>query len=324
MHSRLHSSLQSRLQSEFAESLALFMSDYSNSGLYDPVNYLLGLSGKQIRPVLALSVCKAEGAEISRAMPAAIAVELFHNFTLMHDDIMDNAPLRRGSETVHIKFSENASILSGDVMFSLASKAIEDVEAVHLPAALMLFNTTAREVCEGQQQDMEFETTDGVSVDQYVQMIRKKTSVLLAASCSLGAICAGADSAKVKLWYEFGLNLGLAFQIQDDYLDTFGDSNNTGKQIGGDILSDKKTFLYIHTTIESGADAFVKAKTMQDADRVRTVIATMLEAGADKAARNLMDEYSSKALNALKALDLEEAHHIGFEDLLSSVTDRIS
>ena len=257
-------------------------------------------------------------------MPAAIAVELFHNFTLMHDDIMDNAPLRRGSETVHIKFSENASILSGDVMFSLASKAIEDIEADHLPTALKLFNTTAREVCEGQQLDMEFETTDVVSVDQYVEMIRKKTSVLLAASCSLGAICAGVESDKVDLWYEFGLNLGLAFQIQDDYLDTFGDSNNTGKQIGGDILSDKKTFLSIHTTTEYGADAFVNSKTMQDADRVRSVIATMLEAGADIAARNLMKEYSSKALNALRALDLEEVRYIGFEDLLSSVTDRIS
>jgi len=300
------------------------MSDYSASGLYAPVNYLLGLSGKQIRPVLTLSVCNAEGAQISKAMPAAIAVELFHNFTLMHDDIMDNAPLRRGSETVHIKFSENVSILSGDVMFSLSSRSIEDIAADHLPAALKLFNATAREVCEGQQLDMEFETTEGVSVDQYFEMIRKKTSVLLAASCSLGAICAGVDSDKVDLWYEFGLNLGLAFQIQDDYLDTFGDSNNTGKQIGGDILSDKKTFLYIHTIAESGAEAFVNAKTMQDEDRVRSVIATMLDAGADIAARNLMNEYSSKALNALRALDLEEVHHIGFEDLLSSVTDRIS
>lgn len=316
--------MHSRFQSEFSQSLASFMSDYSASGLYAPVNYLLGLSGKQIRPVLTLSVCNAEGAQISNAMPAAIAVELFHNFTLMHDDIMDNAPLRRGSETVHIKFSENASILSGDVMFSLSSRSIEDIAADHLPAALKLFNTTAREVCEGQQLDMEFETTDGVSVDQYFEMIRKKTSVLLAASCSLGAICAGVDSDKVDLWYEFGLNLGLAFQIQDDYLDTFGDANNTGKQIGGDILSDKKTFLYIHTIAESGAEAFVNAKTMQDEDRVRSVIATMLDAGADIAARNLMNEYSSKALNALRALDLEEVHHIGFEDLLSSVTDRIS
>jgi geranylgeranyl diphosphate synthase type II len=316
--------MHSRFQSEFSQSLASFMSDYSASGLYAPVNYLLGLSGKQIRPVLTLSVCNAEGAQISKAMPAAIAVELFHNFTLMHDDIMDNAPLRRGSETVHIKFSENASILSGDVMFSLSSRSIEDIAADHLPAALKLFNATAREVCEGQQLDMEFETTEGVSVDQYFEMIRKKTSVLLAASCSLGAICAGVDSDKVDLWYEFGLNLGLAFQIQDDYLDTFGDSNNTGKQIGGDILSDKKTFLYIHTIAESGAEAFVNAKTMQDEDRVRSVIATMLDAGADIAARNLMNEYSSKALNALRALDLEEVHHIGFEDLLSSVTDRIS
>jgi len=316
--------MHSRFQSEFSQSLASFMSDYSASGLYAPVNYLLGLSGKQIRPVLTLSVCNAEGAQISKAMPAAIAVELFHNFTLMHDDIMDNAPLRRGSETVHIKFSENVSILSGDVMFSLSSRSIEDIAADHLPAALKLFNATAREVCEGQQLDMEFETTEGVSVDQYFEMIRKKTSVLLAASCSLGAICAGVDSDKVDLWYEFGLNLGLAFQIQDDYLDTFGDSNNTGKQIGGDILSDKKTFLYIHTIAESGAEAFVNAKTMQDEDRVRSVIATMLDAGADIAARNLMNEYSSKALNALRALDLEEVHHIGFEDLLSSVTDRIS
>ena len=320
MHSRLHS----RLQNEFAESLTSFMSSYSNSGLYDPVNYLLGLSGKQIRPVLALSVCKAEGVEVSKAMPAAIAVELFHNFTLMHDDIMDKAPLRRGSETVHMKFSENTSILSGDVMFSLSLHALEEVDPGNLPSVLRLFNTTAREVCEGQHLDMEFETTDDVSLDQYIEMIHKKTSVLLAASCSLGAICAGVEKDKVELWYEFGLNLGLAFQIQDDYLDTFGDSNFTGKQVGGDILSDKKTFLYIHTTTKSGVDAFVNTENMQDADKVQSVISTMREAGADSAAKNLMNAYSSKALDALRALALEESHHIMFEDLLSSVTDRIT
>ena len=209
-------------------------------------------------------------------------------------------------------------------MFSLSSRSIEDIAADHLPAALKLFNATAREVCEGQQLDMEFETTEGVSVDQYFEMIRKKTSVLLAASCSLGAICAGVESDKVDLWYEFGLNLGLAFQIQDDYLDTFGDSNNTGKQIGGDILSDKKTFLYIHTTTNFGVDAFVNTENMQDADKVQSVISTMREAGADSAAKNLMNAYSSKALDALRALALEESHHIMFEDLLSSVTDRIS
>ena len=221
-----------QLQEDFSSGLSDFISIYPDSNLFEPIRYLLSLGGKRIRPLLALSVCRAEGLTSKEAMPASLAVELFHNFTLMHDDIMDNAPLRRGKVTVHEKYSENAAILSGDALFTAAYQALEHAPQDKIPALFKLLNTTSMEVCEGQQQDLDYETQDDVTEEMYLEMIRLKTSVLLAASCAMGAICAGASQERVELWYEFGEKLGLAFQIQDDYLDTFGKQDSLGKKVG--------------------------------------------------------------------------------------------
>ena len=227
-------------------------------GLYAPVHYLMALGGKRLRPVLGLAAAEAEGGQAVAALPAALAVELFHNFTLMHDDIMDAAPLRRGQSTVHVKWNENAAILSGDAMYTLAHIALTDLAPEALVRVLPLFNATALEVCIGQQSDMAFEQRDDVNVQEYLEMIRLKTSVLLAASLAMGAATAGADERRVSAWYRVGEQLGLAFQMQDDLLDAFGDVA-TGKQVGGDILADKKTFLRLHT---AAVDPSIRVKTM--------------------------------------------------------------
>lgn len=308
-----------KLQQHFAEGLDGFLKGCSESALYDPIRYLLSLKSKRVRPLLALSVCEAEGGSVDAGMPSALAVELFHNFTLMHDDIMDDAPLRRGEATVHVKFGENAAILSGDVMFVLAYEALE--KGRDLSLLLRMLNTTAKEVCEGQQQDMEFETAEDVNAAQYLEMIRLKTSVLLAASCAMGAICAGATKERVGLWYEFGEKLGLAFQIQDDFLDTFGEEKNTGKRVGGDILSDKKTFLRIHTQSKS---ELPDTSQCSDSEKIALVKALMVESGADLEAKKLMAAFSQDALESLQKLALEKEVQEWFEALLNSVSERVS
>lgn len=267
---------------------------------------------------------------MEEAMPAAMAIELFHNFTLMHDDIMDEAPLRRGRPTVHKKWSENAAILSGDAMYTLALTALEAVPSHALPAALSMFNATAREVCEGQQSDMAFETRDAVAVPEYMEMIRLKTSVLLAASAAMGAMCAGASNERVKSWYSFGLNIGLAFQIQDDLLDTFGESGATGKQVGGDILADKKTLLWLTTMEqEAGRDILnhwsqVPSPTTQEemTSKIEAVRHAMVAAGADKKAQERMATHAEMALNSLSELGLSGADAAWFEALAEHVVSR--
>ena len=267
---------------------------------------------------------------MEEAMPAAMAIELFHNFTLMHDDIMDEAPLRRGRPTVHKKWSENAAILSGDAMYTLALTALETVPSHALPAALSMFNATAREVCEGQQSDMAFETRDAVAVPEYMEMIRLKTSVLLAASAAMGAMCAGSSNERVKSWYSFGLNIGLAFQIQDDLLDTFGESGATGKQVGGDILADKKTLLWLTTMEqEAGRDILnhwsqVPSPTTQEEmnSKIEAVRHAMVAAGEDKKAQERMATHAEKALNSLSELGLSGADAGWFEALAEHVVSR--
>ena len=322
-----------RWRNALEEGLAAFLQDYpakAADGLYAPIHYLLSLGGKRIRPLLALAACEAEGGELRQAMPSALAVELFHNFTLMHDDIMDAAPLRRGRPTVHSKWSENAAILSGDVMYTLALTAIEMTPAEALPDVLRMFNATAREVCEGQQSDMSFESRDNVSVEDYIGMIRLKTSVLLAASVAMGARAAGASVERVNAWYRYGVNVGLAFQIQDDYLDTFGESGSTGKQVGGDILSDKKTLLWLTTeanaqcrpVLETWAGKHPASGTDQAEAKILAVREAMVRSGADEEARRRMKAHVEEAHAALGELKLSSEVGTWFRTLAQHVTSR--
>ena len=327
------SSSEARWRDALEASMKDFLSAYPAGAadeLYDPIHYLLSLGGKRIRPVLALAACEAEAGALDAAMPAAMAVELFHNFTLMHDDIMDEAPLRRGRPTVHTKWSENAAILSGDVMYTLALTALEGTPAEALADVLRMFNVTSKEVCEGQQSDMAFETRDNVTVDEYVNMIRLKTSVLLAASAAMGARAAGASPERVEAWYRYGVNVGLAFQIQDDFLDTFGESGTTGKQVGGDILSDKKTLLWLTTEAnEEGRKALAPwvgvhpaSGSDQGEAKITAVRAAMVAAGADAEAQRRMAQHVEEAVSALRTLNLSPETSGWFEGLAQHVVSR--
>lgn len=213
--------------------------------LYDPLSYFLGLGGKRLRPVLTLLAAELGGSRKEDAIRCALAIEIFHNFSLIHDDIMDEAPLRRGKKTVHEKWNTNIAILSGDVLLVNAYQMLAQQEATHIPELLKLFNRTAVEVCEGQQMDMDFESNEIVAVEDYIEMIRLKTSVLLGCALEFGFIISNQSIEDRKKIYEFGVNLGIAFQIQDDILDLYGDPEKVGKQVGGDVKSNKKTILYL-------------------------------------------------------------------------------
>ena len=213
--------------------------------LYEPIQYILQIGGKRLRPILTLVSTHYFNGNYKDALPAALAIEIFHNFTLVHDDIMDEASLRRGKTTVHKKWDINRGILSGDAMLLMANQAFEQYDSSKFKDLMSLFNKTAIEVCEGQQYDIDFETRNEVSIPQYKKMITYKTAVLVACSLKMGAIIANASSNDADFIYRYGLNLGIAFQLQDDYLDTFGNEKTFGKRIGGDIIENKKTFLYL-------------------------------------------------------------------------------
>jgi geranylgeranyl diphosphate synthase type II len=229
--------------------------------LYEPIRYIMSLGGKRIRPTMLLMAVDLFDGDLTAGIPAALAIETFHNFTLVHDDIMDNAPLRRGRQTVHEKWGTNTAILSGDVMMVEANKHLTNVHVSVLKPALDTFNLTAQGVCEGQQLDMEFESRDDVSIEEYIDMIRLKTAVLLGGAMKLGAIVANASAEQADLIYKFGENLGIAFQLQDDILDVYGDPVKFGKQVGGDIISDKKTFLRLKLQELASAEDLL---TLQD------------------------------------------------------------
>lgn len=234
-----------RLRSELDDALRALAFPMEPEGLYEPIRYTLELGGKRIRPILTLLACELFGGKRVDALPAAIAIEVFHNFTLLHDDIMDQTPLRRKQPTVHCKWDVNTAILSGDRMQILAYEHLTQTHAGDLLEILRVFNRTAAEVCEGQQFDMNFETSLEVSLDDYLEMIRLKTAVLLGASLHIGALIGGATSRQAEALYRFGVGMGMAFQLQDDFLDTYGDPQHFGKQIGGDIQANKKTFLLL-------------------------------------------------------------------------------
>ena len=281
--------------------------------LYEPISYLMQLGGKRMRPVLVLISTELFGADVLKALDAAIGIELFHNFTLMHDDIMDKAPLRRGNPTVHVKWNESAAILSGDVMFVEAYKLMIKVEDSILRDVLDIFSDTASGVCQGQQADMNFEKRDHVSLDEYIEMIRLKTAVLLAGSMQIGALIGGAEKEQADLLYEFGENLGLAFQLQDDILDVYGDPEKFGKQVGGDILADKKTFLLIKAReLAKGETALELDKWLNNSDvipenKVNAITTIYNSIGVRKLAEAEMENYVLKALNALDKIAVDNS-----------------
>jgi geranylgeranyl diphosphate synthase type II len=268
------------------------------ASLYEPNEYFLKIGGKRVRPLLCLMGNELFDDLKPDAWEVSAAIELLHNFTLIHDDIMDKAPLRRGMETVHKKYGESTAILAGDVMLVAAYDHINKIDSSALHQILALFNKTAREVCEGQQLDMDFEKLETVSFDQYLQMIELKTSVLLAACLKMGAILGGAGERNQNLIYDFGKKLGLAFQVQDDYLDAFGDPVKFGKQVGGDIKSNKKTFLLIHA-IETAAPAQLKELkkllTADSPDKVTKVIQLFRECKVDEWALQLKNQFLDEA-----------------------------
>ena len=278
--------------------------------LYEPIEYILGLGGKRMRPVLTLMAAEVFDADYKKALPAAMAVEVFHNFSLVHDDIMDDAPLRRGKVTVHEKWNINTGILSGDAMLILAYQYFEQYEPTIFRDLAKLFSKTALEVCEGQQWDVDFEERNDVTIDQYLKMIEYKTAVLVAAAMKMGAIVAKTPEKEADLIYDFGLNLGLAFQLQDDYLDAFGDPKTFGKQVGGDIIVNKKTYLYLKALEFSSEE---KASELQqlfglqledNSEKIETVKAIFNESGASKATQRAIEMYTFKAFETLEKMDI--------------------
>ncbi|QKJ62267.1 polyprenyl synthetase family protein [Flavobacterium sp. M31R6] len=279
--------------------------------LYEPIDYILSLGGKRIRPVLTLMTAEVFNADYKKALPAAMAVEVFHNFSLVHDDIMDDAPLRRGSQTVHEKWNINTGILSGDAMLILAYQYFEQYEPIIFRDLAKLFSKTALEVCEGQQWDVDFETRKDVTIPEYLKMIEYKTAVLVAAAMKMGAIIANVSEENANLIYDFGLNLGLAFQLQDDYLDAFGDPETFGKQVGGDIIENKKTYLYLKTLEfstpkrASELEKLFSSQLEDNAEKIEIAKAIFNESGASRATQEAIEMYTFKAFETLEKMDIE-------------------
>ena len=279
--------------------------------LYEPIHYILAVGGKRMRPVLTLMSAEIFDADYKLALPAALAVEVFHNFSLVHDDIMDDAPLRRGNETVHEKWNINTGILSGDAMLILAYQYFENYNTEVFRDLAKLFSKTALEVCEGQQYDVDFETRDDVTIPEYLKMIEYKTAVLVAAAMKMGALVAETSVQNADLIYDFGLNLGLAFQLQDDYLDAFGDPKTFGKQVGGDIIENKKTYLYLKAMEFSTSDEkeqllhLFSIQPTDNTDKIESVKAIFNSSGASAATQQAIQDYTLKAFETLRNISID-------------------
>ena len=280
--------------------------------LYEPIDYIIQLSGKRIRPILTLMAADILSDDYKKAFPAALAVEVFLNFTLVHDDIMDDAPLRRGKKTVHEKWDLNRGILSGDAMLILAYQYFENYTPEIFQKLAILFSKTALEVCDGQQLDIDFETRSDVTIDEYLNMIRLKTSVLVAAALKMGAIVAESSEKNANLLYEYGLNLGLAFQLQDDYLDTFGNPETFGKQVGGDIIENKKTYLYLKAMELSSDDNkqklafFYNQKLEDNSIKIDEVKRIFEKYEIPSLIQQLIHDYTSLAFNLLEKMNISK------------------
>jgi geranylgeranyl diphosphate synthase type II len=280
--------------------------------LFDPVRYTLQAGGKRLRPTLVLLAADLYGADLSQALTPAVGLEMYHNFTLLHDDVMDRAGERRGRPTVHVRWDENTAILSGDAMQGLAYQLIATAPVSSLKDVLDLFTQTNIEICEGQQLDMEFETRPEVTEEEYIQMIRLKTAVLLGCALKMGALIAGAPQSEAQALYAFGENLGLAFQLQDDWLDCWGDPKTFGKRIGGDILNDKKTFLLIHTLSHAAVQdqALLRRElspataVLDEGDKIALFCDCYRKSGAEAACRDLIRDYHCRAMQSLERLSV--------------------
>ncbi len=284
--------------------------------LYQPIHYILNLGGKRMRPVLTLMSCEVFDVDYKKALPAATAVEVFHNFSLVHDDIMDDAPLRRGKETVHEKWNLNTGILSGDAMLILAYQYFENYEPTIFSELAKLFSKTALEVCEGQQYDVDFETRDDVTIPEYLKMIEYKTAVLVGAAMKMGAIIAETSEENRNLIYDFGLNLGIAFQLQDDYLDCFGNPETFGKQVGGDIIENKKTYLYLKAMEFAKPDEreqlhhLYSIQPNDNSEKIESVKEFFNLTGASKATQKAIEDYTMKAFDTLTKMQISEEKKI--------------
>ena len=296
--------------------------------LYDPVKYILDIGGKRVRPVLALMACSSFYSNPNLALKAALSIELFHNFTLIHDDIMDSANTRRGKETVHKKWGVNSGVLSGDVMLIMAYQLLENYDSKTYLELNKLLNKTAKQVCEGQQMDMDFELKSNVEFEEYIKMIEFKTAVLLGCSLKMGAIIADASKEDQEFIYQYGINLGLAFQFQDDYLDTFGQQNKVGKKIGGDILENKKTVLFHMAIANSNKSQKEKilelysSKENSSEDKINKITSLFIETKADKSSLELVDQYTQKAIKLINCLSFNQTKKKDFINFSNSLMKR--
>jgi geranylgeranyl diphosphate synthase type II len=293
------------------------------ASLYEPIDYILTLGGKRLRPVLTLMSADFFGGNYKQALDASLAVEMFHNFSLVHDDIMDNAPLRRGHQTVHEKWDVNTGILSGDAMLILAYQLFETYRPEVFMQLAVLFSKTALEVCEGQQYDVDFETRNDVTISQYIKMIEYKTAVLIGASLQMGAIIADASASCQEKIYAFGKNLGIAFQLQDDYLDAFGNPLTFGKQVGGDIIANKKTFLYLTALQKSTPSKAQELSSLfatmpkNPSEKITAVKEIFVCSGAAKATEDEIARYTNTSISLLQDIKISQQH----KDTLKSFAD---
>lgn len=277
-------------------------------GLYEPIGYTLEAGGKRIRPTLCLLAAEMFGLDAETAMSAALALEVFHNFTLLHDDVMDKADTRRGRPTVHVRWNENTAILSGDQMMIEAYKLLQGVPADKLPEVLRLFNQMATEICEGQQYDVDFESRNDVTLDEYIEMIRLKTSVLLATALRIGGYLAGANDEQLQALYNYGINIGLAFQIQDDILDVYGDPATFGKPIGGDICCNKKTYMLLTALQKADGETlsqlqkWIAATEFSREEKINAVRDIYTSLGIREICEQVMLDYTNRALAELQRL----------------------
>lgn len=300
--------------------------------LYDPVHYILGLGGKRLRPLLTLMSARMYGVDVAKAMDAALAVEVFHNFSLLHDDIMDDADLRRGKDTVHVKWDVNTGILSGDAMLIMAYQYLESYESAIAYDLFRVFSKTALEVCEGQQYDVDFETRNDVTIPEYIEMIRLKTSVLLGCALQMGAVIAGVDIQEQQKIYNYGIELGIAFQLMDDYLDAFGDPATFGKEVGGDIRENKKTYLYLksleHPDYKKELEHwfsmdYITMTDQQILDKKQAVKELFVTSGgADKTLQAIKD-YTQKALTSIASLSVPDQSKTALIDFSNYLMNRV-